>query len=67
MQTEKKWYQSKTKWAAILIGIGPVIVTVGSILNGSIDFMTGIQSLAPQVGVVLAVFGVRDIPFLNKK
>lgn len=66
-ENQKKWYQSKTKWAALLIGIGPIAVTIGSILNGSIEFVSGLTYLAPQVGVVLAVFGIRDLPFINKK
>lgn len=68
MTTEKKsWYKSKTKWAALLIGLGPILATIGSLLNGSIDFGTGLAYLAPQLGAVLAVFGIRDLPFINKK
>lgn len=64
---EKKWYESKTKWAALLIGIGPVLATVGRLLNGSLDFAGALIQLSTELGVILAVFGVRDLPFINKK
>lgn len=68
MKTENKsWYKSKTKLGTVLVGIGPVLATLGAMLSGSVDFMTGVQSLAVQVGVVLAIFGVRDLPFINVK
>lgn len=68
MTIEKKsWYKSKTKWAAILLGGGVVLTTVGGVLNGSIEFMTGIKALVPQIAIILAVFGVRDLPFINRK
>lgn len=66
-ETEKKWYQSKTKWSAILIGLGPVLATVAGIINGSLDIGSGVFALSSQIGVVLAVFGIRDLPFINKK
>lgn len=62
---EKKWYQSKTKWAAILIGISPILATVGGILNGAIDIGSGLVQLSTQVGIVLGVFGLRDLPLIN--
>ncbi len=63
---KKSWYKSKTKWSVLLIGAGPVLVTLGNILAGNLNFMSGMQNLAPQLGIILGVFGIRDIPFLNR-
>lgn len=57
---------SKTKVGTLLVGIAAVVGTIGAMLNGAVDTMTGIQSLVTEVGVVLALFGLRDIPLLNK-
>lgn len=65
MIKEKKWYQSKTKWAALFIGVGPVLATIGAVLNGQANFMTALPVLTAQVGVVLAVFGIRDWNIIN--
>jgi len=68
MTIEKKsWYQSKTKWAALFIGLAPVLSVIGGMMNGSIDVTTGITQLSAGVGVILGVFGIRDLPFINKK
>lgn len=67
MKQEKPWYVSKTKWAALLIGLGPILSVIGGMLNGSVDFNTGITQLLAGIGIVLGVFGVRDLPFVNKK
>lgn len=64
---KKPWYKSKTKWSAILLGGSVVLATVGGVLSGSIEFMTGIKALIPQIAIILAVFGVRDLPFINRK
>lgn len=61
----KPFYKSKTKVGALLIGLGPVLATIGAMINGSVDFMSGVQYLAPQLGVVLAIFGVRDWKIIN--
>ena len=67
MTIEKKpWYKSKTKWAALLIGVGPVLITLGGIINGSISFGTGMTALATEVGIVLGILGIRDLPFINR-
>jgi len=58
---------SKTKVGAILIGASAVLGTVGGILTGAIDMMSGIQALIVEVGAVLVAMGIRDIPILNKK
>lgn len=63
----KVWYKSKTKWAALLIGAGPILATIAAVLNGQANIMTALPVLTAQVGVVLAVFGIRDLPFINKK
>ena len=66
IKEEKKWYQSKTKWAAILVGLGPVLATLGGLISGELG-ITGLIQLSTELGVVLAVFGIRDLPFINKK
>jgi len=63
---EKKWYKSKTKIGALLIGLGPVLVTVGGLIGGSLDLSSAALQLVQEIGVVLAVFGIRDLPFINK-
>jgi len=64
---KKPWYKSKTKWASVLIGGGAILTTVGGILSGSVDFVNGAKALAVEAGVILAIFGVRDLPFVNRK
>ena len=64
---EKSWYQSKTKLGAGLVGLSAVLGTLGGWLSGSIDAGSALTALIAEVGVVLAVFGVRDMPFVNKK
>ena len=66
MKTQKSWYTSKTKISALLIGLGPVLIVVGGMLNGSINLSAGITQLASSVGIILGVFGIRDLPFINK-
>jgi len=60
---EKNWYQSKTKWAGLLAGVGLIIPGLVNWLNGGnipiADVWTGIVA-------ILAVFGIRDLPILNK-
>ena len=63
---EKKWYASKTKIGTLLIGIGPVLVTIGGMLTGNINLVSGMSALSVEAGAVLAVFGIRDLPFVNK-
>jgi len=57
---------SKTKTGATLVGIGLVLGTIGGWLQGTLDPMTAITALATEVGGVLAIFGIRDWPILNK-
>lgn len=64
---KKPFYKSKTKWAAILIGISPILMTVGGMLQGSLDYGTGFMQLSAEVGIILGIFGIRDLPFINKK
>ncbi len=67
MDKEKKWYQSKTKWAGLLLGLSAVLGTVGSFLNGNLSPTSALMTLTTEVGVVLAIFGIRDLPFINRK
>ena len=65
--SEKPWYKSKTKIGAALVGLSGIIGTVGGWLQGVIDPGTAVTALIAQIGVVLTIFGVRDLPFVNKK
>ena len=65
--SEKPWYKSKTKIGAALVGLSAIIGTVGGWLQGSIEPGIAVTALMAQIGVVLAIFGVRDLPFVNKK
>lgn len=65
--TDKPWYKSKTKIGATLVGLSALIGTVGGWLSGTIEPGQAIMSLIAEIGVVLTVFGVRDLPFVNKK
>ena len=65
--TTKKWYQSKTKWGTLLVGVSAILGTLGGWLSGSIEASTALQALLLEMGVVLAFFGIRDLPFVNKK
>ena len=69
METKNKVkiWKSKTKMAALLIGLGPVLVTLGGIMQGSIDWANGLSQLSVEIGIVLGVLGIRDLPFINKK
>ena len=51
---------SKTKIGAILIGASAVLGTVGGMLTGAIELVTGIQALIVEVGAVLIAMGIRD-------
>jgi hypothetical protein len=63
----KSWYKSKTKVGALLIGIGAVFGTIGGIINGSVDYGSGMQTLITELGAVYLAFGIRNMPFVNKK
>ncbi len=67
MEMKKPFYKSKTKLAALLIGIGPVLATIAAVIGGQAGLVDAIPALAAQIGIVLGVFGVRDMPFVNKK
>ena len=60
---QKNWFLSKTKWAGILTGVGIILPGVISWLNGG-QFPIG--NVWTGVVAILAVFGIRDLPVLNK-
>ena len=60
------WYNSKTKWAGLLIGGSAFLGTLGGWLSGTIDFNTFFTAAMIDIGMILAVFGIRDWPILNK-
>ena len=57
---------SKTKLGTLLIGISAVLGTIGGYFSGTIDIASTIQTLIYEIGGILAVFGIRDLPILNK-
>jgi len=63
---EKKWYKSKTKIGTLLITAGPILITLGGLLTGTINLVNGLTALSTEVGAVFAVFGIRNLPFVNK-
>ena len=67
MTKEKKWYQSKTKISSVIIGVSAILGTVGGFMTGSISSIAAVQSLMIEIGAILFVFGIRDLPFVNKK
>lgn len=64
--TNKKWYQSKTKWGVLLLGLSAILGTVGGWLSGSIGLSTAITALIAEVGAVFGLFGIRDLPLINQ-
>ncbi len=66
-EIKKKWYQSKTKIGGVIIGFSAILGTVGGWLTGTIETAFAIQSLIVEVGIVVTLFGVRDLPFINNK
>lgn len=64
---DKPWYKSKTKIGATLVGLSAVIGTLGGWLSGAIEPSQAITSLIAEIGVVIAMFGVRDLPVVNKE
>ena len=62
----KRFWQSKTKIGALLVGLAAILTTAGAFLQGSVDAGTTVNSLITEVGVVLAVLGVRDWNIINK-
>lgn len=60
---QKKWYESKTKWAGILTGVGIILPGIIRWLNGG---SIPIGEIWAGVVAILGVFGIRDLPVLNK-
>lgn len=63
-QENKPWYKSKSKWAGILGGLTLAAPGVISWLSGN-GF--GFEEIWSGLIVILAVFGIRDLPFLNRR
>ncbi len=61
---KKAWYASKSKWAGILTGVGIAMPGIIAWLNDGNFPLMGIYSACV---AVLAVFGIRDLPILNRK
>ena len=58
---------SKTKLGAVLIGVSAILGTLGGYFSGTLDLGSTIQALITEIGGVLVVFGIRDLPIINKK
>jgi len=56
---------SKTKVAAFLGGLSAVLGTIAGILNGNISGLSGLQTLATELAVILGLFGIRDLKIFN--
>lgn len=63
VEKTKQWYKSKTKWAAILGGLMVAAPGVISWLEGG-DI--GLMQILEGAALILAVFGIRDLPIINK-
>ncbi len=63
-QELKAWYLSKTKWAGILTGVGLIVPGIVSWLNGG---SVPIHEIWLGAATILTVFGIRDLPILNRK
>ena len=63
----KKWYQSQTKIGAVILGVSAILGTVGGFMTGAISLAATLQTLSVEVGAVWLAFGLRDLPFVNKK
>ena len=61
---KKPFWMSKTKWAGILGGLSIASPGIISWLNGN-GF--GLQEIWSGLIVILAVFGIRDLPVLNRR
>lgn len=62
MIENKPFYKSKTKWAALLGGVGVALPGIISGLNGS-GF--GVNEIWMGFVIILGVFGLRDLPVFN--
>ena len=59
----KKWYESNTKRAALLAGLGMILSGLVSWNNGA-SFPIG--EFWTAAVTILGIFGLRDLPFINK-
>ncbi len=56
---------SKIKVGSFLVALSAILLTIGKILSGELDFLSSLTTLATEVGALLAVFGITDLPLLN--
>jgi len=57
MDTEKTpWYKQKTTWTAIAAVVG----AVGGMLTGTVDPVTGIQSIVGAMGITFLRQGIEN-------
>lgn len=63
-QVKKAWHMSKTKWAGVLTGLGIAIPGLVEWLNGGVFPLKEVYAGAT---AILFVFGIRDLPGLNRK
>jgi len=53
---KKKWYKQKTTWTAIAAVVG----AVGGMLTGTVDPVTGIQSIVGAMGITFLRQGIEN-------
>ena len=63
---KKHFWESKTKLGAVLVGVSALLGTIGGWLTGAIDLTSAIQAIIMEAGAVMSVFGLRDLPVVNK-
>ena len=64
---KKPFWKSKTKLSAALFGFSAILGTIAGIVNGSVPMFVGLQTVMIEGSIVLGIFGIRDLPFVNKK
>jgi hypothetical protein len=56
---------SKLKIGSFVVALAAILGTIGGYLTGTITLMSGIMALGTEVGALLAVFGISELPILN--
>lgn len=59
--------RSRTKIGVLIVGIGAILLTAGAVYTGDMTLMKAIPLIVTEIGGILAVFGIRDLPVLNGK
>jgi hypothetical protein len=57
---------SKVKIGSTLVGVSVIFGTIAALYQGDISTAMFFQQLVTELGVLAGVFGLRDLPFINK-